>query len=140
MSRVFLSGFILVLGAVALSSRLLREHALTPLTPSVSSSIPSSSSMLLGSPTTTDTEWKHILSSETYHIMREAGTERPFSSPLDFETRPGTYVSADCGEPLFRSEQKYDSGTGWPSFWPLSIPPLLPLKKIMIYLRHVQRL
>ncbi|MEY4744190.1 MAG: hypothetical protein RL272_135, partial [Candidatus Parcubacteria bacterium] len=44
-------------------------------------------------------------------------TEAPFSSPLDKETRPGTYVSADCGVPLFRSEQKYDSGTGWPSFW-----------------------
>ena len=129
MSRAFLSGFILVLGAVALSARLLREHALTPLTPSVSSSMPSSSSMLFGSPTTTNTEWKHILSSETYHIMREAGTERPFSSPLDFETRPGTYVSADCGEPLFRSEQKYDSGTGWPSFWAPINPAVVTLKE-----------
>ena len=65
----------------------------------------------------TDAEWKTILTPEQYHILREKGTERPFTSPLDFETRPGTYVSADCGEPLFRSEQKYDSGTGWPSFW-----------------------
>ncbi|HSD12974.1 MAG TPA: peptide-methionine (R)-S-oxide reductase MsrB [Patescibacteria group bacterium] len=65
----------------------------------------------------TDAEWKEILTAEQYHILREKGTETPFSSPLDKETRPGTYVSADCGVPLFRSEQKYDSGTGWPSFW-----------------------
>ncbi len=65
----------------------------------------------------TDDEWRKILTPEQFHILREKGTEAPFSSPLDFETRPGTYVSADCGTPLFRSEQKYDSGTGWPSFW-----------------------
>lgn len=65
----------------------------------------------------TDDEWRKILTPEQFHILREKGTERPFSSPLDHETRPGTYVSADCGTPLFRSEQKYDSGTGWPSFW-----------------------
>ncbi len=82
-----------------------------------------------GSASTTAAEWKQILSPETYHIMREAGTERPFSSPLDFETRPGTYVSADCGEPLFRSEQKYDSGTGWPSFWAPISPDAVTLKE-----------
>ena len=56
------------------------------------------------------------LSPEAYYVMYQAGTERPFSSPLDYETRKGTYVSADTGLPLFRSEDKYDSGTGWPSF------------------------
>lgn len=81
------------------------------------SSWDSSTSFSFGTPTTTDAEWKKILTSAQYHVLREQGTEAPFSSPLDFETRPGTYVSADCGEPLFRSEQKYDSGTGWPSFW-----------------------
>ncbi|HTK03986.1 MAG TPA: peptide-methionine (R)-S-oxide reductase MsrB [Candidatus Eisenbacteria bacterium] len=65
----------------------------------------------------TEEEWRVILSPLEYHVIRERGTELPFSSPLDHETRPGTYVSADCGVPLFRSEQKYDSGTGWPSFW-----------------------
>ena len=65
----------------------------------------------------TEAEWKRKLTPEQYYILREAGTERPFSSPLEFENRPGTYVTADCGEPVFRSEQKYDSGTGWPSFW-----------------------
>lgn len=64
----------------------------------------------------TDEEWRKKLSPEQYIILRQQGTETPFSSPLDKETRPGTYVSADCSEPVFRSEQKYDSGTGWPSF------------------------
>lgn len=61
-------------------------------------------------------QMKERLSPEAYAVMYEKGTERPFSSPLDFETRKGTYVSADSGLPLFRSEDKYDSGTGWPSF------------------------
>lgn len=65
----------------------------------------------------TEAEWKQILTPEQYYILREKGTEAPFSSPLDFETRLGTYVTADCNQPVFRSEQKYDSGTGWPSFW-----------------------
>jgi peptide-methionine (R)-S-oxide reductase len=62
-------------------------------------------------------EWKKILTPQQYHILREAGTEIPFSGALDYETRKGTYYSVGCNQPLFRSEQKYDSGTGWPSFW-----------------------
>ena len=81
----------------------------------------------LGTPSTTDAQWKQLLSPTAYHVLREQGTEAPFSSPLDFETRPGMYVSADCGEPLFRSEQKYDSGTGWPSFWAPISPDVLRL-------------
>jgi peptide-methionine (R)-S-oxide reductase len=65
----------------------------------------------------TEAEWREKLTAEQYFILRERGTEAPGSSPLDHETRAGTYVTADCGEPVFRSEQKYDSGTGWPSFW-----------------------
>ena len=65
----------------------------------------------------TDEDWKRILSPKQYEILREAGTERPFTSPLLNEHRKGTYVTADCDEPVFRSEQKFDSGTGWPSFW-----------------------
>lgn len=56
------------------------------------------------------------LSAEAYHILVEKGTERPFSSSLNSEKRPGTYVALDTGEPVFRSEDKFDSGTGWPSF------------------------
>lgn len=77
----------------------------------------------------TDAEWRRKLTPEQYYILRQKGTERPFSSPLDFETRPGTYVSADCGEPLFRSEQKYDSGTGWPSFWAPIKPDAVVIKE-----------
>lgn len=65
----------------------------------------------------TDIEWKEILSSEQYHILREAGTERPFTGKLNDEKRAGTYYSVGCDGPIFRSEQKFDSGTGWPSFW-----------------------
>jgi len=62
-------------------------------------------------------EWKRILEPDAYAVLFEAYTERPFSSPLDHETRAGTYVCAACFLPLFSSDTKYDSGTGWPSFW-----------------------
>jgi len=61
--------------------------------------------------------WKETLTPEQYHVLREAGTEAPFSGALNHEERKGTYYSVGCDKPLFRSEQKYDSGTGWPSFW-----------------------
>jgi peptide-methionine (R)-S-oxide reductase len=64
-----------------------------------------------------DAEWKKILSPTQYNILRQQGTEIPFTGILDHETRKGTYYSVGCNEPVFRSEQKYDSGTGWPSFW-----------------------
>lgn len=64
-----------------------------------------------------DAEWKKILTPDQYHILREAGTEVAFTGALDHETRKGTYYSVGCGTALFCSEQKYDSGTGWPSFW-----------------------
>ena len=61
-------------------------------------------------------EWKEILNPEEYYVLREAGTERPFSSPLNKNYKSGTYVCAACRTPLFSSENKFDSGTGWPSF------------------------
>lgn len=64
----------------------------------------------------TDTEWKKLLSSQQYYILREAGTEKPFSSPLNKNYKKGTFVCAACKTPLYRSEHKFDSGTGWPSF------------------------
>ncbi|KHK92288.1 peptide-methionine (R)-S-oxide reductase MsrB [Novosphingobium malaysiense] len=62
-------------------------------------------------------EWRRRLTSEQFRILREAGTERPYSSPLNDEHRSGTFVCAADGHPLYSSKTKYDSGTGWPSFW-----------------------
>ncbi len=62
-------------------------------------------------------EWKSRLSPESYYILREEGTERAFSSPLNNEKRKGVFHCAGCDLPLFLSDKKYDSGTGWPSFW-----------------------
>ncbi len=65
----------------------------------------------------TDEEWRKILTPEQYHILREGGTEPPFSSPLIHEQREGTFVCIACDSPLFSSKFKYDSSTGWPSFF-----------------------
>jgi peptide-methionine (R)-S-oxide reductase len=62
-------------------------------------------------------QWKQLLTPEQYYVLREEGTEHPFSSPLDHEQRSGMYVCAGCGLELFPSKYKYDSGTGWPSFY-----------------------
>ncbi|WP_440880739.1 peptide-methionine (R)-S-oxide reductase MsrB [Tenacibaculum sp. C7A-26P2] len=61
-------------------------------------------------------QWKKILTEKQYHILRESGTERPFSSSLDNNYQKGTYVCAACKTPLYKSEHKYNSESGWPSF------------------------
>jgi peptide-methionine (R)-S-oxide reductase len=65
----------------------------------------------------TPAQWQQILGPQRYHILREAGTEHAFSSPLNDEHRKGTFVCAGCALPLFDSTTKFDSGTGWPSFF-----------------------
>ncbi|MEX0609796.1 MAG: peptide-methionine (R)-S-oxide reductase MsrB [Balneolaceae bacterium] len=64
-----------------------------------------------------DAEWKEILTSKQYRILREGGTEFPFTNELNNNKREGIYFCAGCGQELYSSEHKYDSGSGWPSFW-----------------------
>ena len=67
--------------------------------------------------TKTDAEWKRTLTPDQYHVLRKHGTERAWSSPLNKEHRKGTFLCAACALPLFSSTTKYESGTGWPSFF-----------------------
>ena len=67
--------------------------------------------------TKTDAQWRRQLTRAEYYVLREAGTERAYSSPLDKEKRKGIFVCAGCKNRLYSSEHKYDSRTGWPSFW-----------------------
>jgi peptide-methionine (R)-S-oxide reductase len=76
-----------------------------------------------------DLEWKKILTPAQYHILREEGTETPFTGELLHEKRKGTFYSVGCDLPIFRSETKYDSQTGWPSFWDTITPDAVVLKE-----------
>ena len=67
--------------------------------------------------THTPEEWQKLLTPEQYAVLREQDTERPFTSPLNKEHRKGTFTCAGCDLPLFASDTKFDSGTGWPSFY-----------------------
>ena len=69
-----------------------------------------------------DEEWRRELTPEQYHIMREKGTERAFSGEYAHTKSPGQYLCAACGQELFSSETKYDSGSGWPSFYQPAAP------------------
>jgi len=81
-------------------------------------------------------EWKKVLTPQQYNVLREEGTERPGTSPLNGEKRPGVFVCVACSLPLFTSAMKYESGTGWPSFFTL-IPGVFGTKKdfMLIYPR-----
>jgi len=76
----------------------------------------------------TDAQWKQRLTPAQYHVLREEGTERAGTSPLNDEKRKGTFVCAGCDLELFRSEMKFDSGTGWPSFF-TSLPGAVLTKR-----------
>ena len=65
----------------------------------------------------TDEEWRKSLTPEQFHVLREHGTERAGTSPLNVEKRDGIFTCGACGQPLFTSDTKFESGTGWPSFY-----------------------
>lgn len=65
----------------------------------------------------TEAEWRELLTPEQFHVMRQKGTERPFTSPLNDNHKDGIYHCAACDAPLFTSDNKFESGSGWPSFW-----------------------
>ncbi|HEU4684102.1 MAG TPA: peptide-methionine (R)-S-oxide reductase MsrB [Nitrospira sp.] len=67
--------------------------------------------------TKTDDEWKKLLSMQAYRVLRQQDTERPFVNPMHENHEPGIYYCAGCDLPVYSSEHKFDSGTGWPSFW-----------------------
>ena len=86
-------------------------------------------------------EWKSKLNPESYYILREEGTERAFSSRLNNEKREGVFHCAGCDLPLFLSDKKYDSGTGWPSFWdPIegSVATKVDFKLIAVSYTHLR--
>jgi peptide-methionine (R)-S-oxide reductase len=75
-----------------------------------------------------DAGWRQRLTPEQYAVLRREATERAGASPLNDEKRPGTYLCAGCGQPLFRSDTKYESGSGWPSFY-AALPGALGTKR-----------
>ena len=79
--------------------------------------------------TKTDQEWRSELTPEQYRVLREKGTERPFSGEHATTEEPGVYRCAGCGAELFRSETKFDSGTGWPSFYEPAEPAAVETEK-----------
>ena len=78
--------------------------------------------------TRTKEEWKKLLSPEKFHVLIEKGTEPPFTGKFYKHKNEGVYVCAGCGQELFRSDTKYDSGSGWPSFWTPISPDKVDLK------------
>ena len=81
-------------------------------------------------------EWKKVLTPEQYHIMREKGTERPFSSNLYYNKEKGVYTCAACGQELFSSNTKFESGTGWPSFYDVISSDKVKLQEDNSYSMH----
>lgn len=81
-------------------------------------------------------EWKEILTPEQYHVLRQKGTERPFSGNLYYNKEKGIYTCAACGQELFSSDTKFESGTGWPSFYDVVSSDKVRLQEDNSYFMH----
>ncbi|BFM38136.1 peptide-methionine (R)-S-oxide reductase MsrB [Synechocystis sp. LKSZ1] len=116
--RYLLGAGPLTLGALW-SAQYLSSNETSEAKPSsiIESSTPMAKSTEVFEVTKTDAEWQAILTPEQYKVLRKHGTERAGTSPLDKQYGPGTYRCAGCDQPLFSSETKFNSGTGWPSFY-----------------------
>jgi len=113
---LYISIFVFVIGVVVIAFFEFAKTAEAP-TPTVQdNSVKLAGYSLEQRISFTNDQWKSLLTPAQYNILREAGTEVPFTGDLLHNDKKGTYVTADCGEKVFRSEQKFDSGTGWPSF------------------------
>jgi peptide-methionine (R)-S-oxide reductase len=88
--------------------------------------------------THTDAEWRERLRPEQFRVLRESGTERPGASPLNGEKRRGVFRCAGCALPLFRSDTKYESGTGWPSFWQAMPDAVVEESDTTLFLRRTE--
>lgn len=87
----------------------------------------------------TEAEWRELLTPEQFHVMREKGTERPFSGKLDSNHEDGIYHCGACNAPLFTSDKKFDSRSGWPSFWlPVSPEAIEAHKDTTLSMRRVE--
>ncbi len=105
--------YLLQLGAATVGTVLLSRY-LSPLSQAQTASGEFDSNFEI---VKTDAEWRRILTSEQFYVLRQHGTESPYSSPLDKQFGDGTYACAGCESPVFSSETKFNSGTGWPSFY-----------------------
>ena len=87
----------------------------------------------------TEAEWRELLTPEQFHILRQKGTERAFTGPLYENHDDGVYHCAGCGAPLFSSEKKFESGSGWPSFWhPVSEDAIEAIEDVSHGMRRVE--
>ncbi|NBO65662.1 MAG: peptide-methionine (R)-S-oxide reductase [Acidobacteria bacterium] len=87
----------------------------------------------------TDEEWKRLLTSEQYYILRQKGTERPFTGEYWDNHEDGVYLCAACEQELFQAEHKYDSGSGWPSFWkPVRSEAVSEHDDLTLFMRRVE--
>lgn len=111
LSRRHFIGIGASVGAAALAVRVLPSLA------NSASNVPEDGAVGTFEVSHSDAQWRELLSAEQYQVLRQENTERPYSSPLNGEHRDGTFACAGCQLPLFSSATKFDSHTGWPSFW-----------------------